>query len=147
MTRPLAARPRSPFAAESFEPRFVVNHHAELALRAAVDLWFMSCNWYSPSAPELRYVQRRADHLLLAWSGWGRGDAPAPWEKLPQPLAKDAIAPWVMAWLDGATYPEQPWFDGGERRGFSAYCVHFRSKESIAYGSLVVLPTWFEVHK
>lgn len=58
--------------------------------------------------------------------------------------AVEAIARWLA---DEAEYPEPPWFDGGEARGFSAYHVPYRGQALGPYGFMVVAPKWFEIHK
>ncbi len=55
-------------------------------------------------------------------------------------------SPFASAWLQTATYPEMPRLDD-EARGFCIYWSHFRCEEAAAYGALVVLPKWIEVHK
>lgn len=44
-------------------------------------------------------------------------------------------------------YPEQPWFDGGEARGFQMYHVPWLQEPRESYGCTLILPKWFEVHK
>ena len=66
-----------------------------------------------------------------------------PWfSRLTLEAAADALAEWLA---HEAVYPKQPWFDGGEARGFQAWHVPYL--EPGPYGYVVVEPKWFVVHK
>lgn len=72
------------------------------------------------------------------------------YEELPAPVPLDELSAWILAWLRTAQYPEQPNFDGAEAAGFRVFWAHFGSAECesyAAYGSLVVMPAWIEIHK
>jgi hypothetical protein len=54
----------------------------------------------------------------------------------------------LSQWLRNvAEYPPQPWFDGGEARGFQMFDVPYKAHPQQFYGALIVEPKWFEVHK
>jgi hypothetical protein len=136
--------PHSPFASQSWEPRFVVEHYNEAALHSAIELW--ASMWHIGFATldsTVRHVTMRPDCLLVEHPN-ARDHAGEP---LPEPVALRELTPWIMAWLHTATYPDQPWFDGGEQKGFCVFWAHYQCAESGAYGSLVVIPKWFELHK
>jgi hypothetical protein len=132
--------PRSPFALESWEPRFVVENFRADALRCAIELWTIS---ELRAHPPFTHVMRHADHLLVACS---RDRDNGAWEPLPQPLAIDELASWILAWLKTATYPAMPNLDD-EAPGFTVFWAHYQCVESGNYGSLVVIPKWIELHK
>jgi hypothetical protein len=145
---PSPSRPRSPFASESWEPRFVVEHHDERALRAAIDLWmFSSCG--RRRAPGLfAHVARHGDCLLIAHPDLGL-DSQDPWEVMTPPIEINALAAWIGMWLTTATYPKRPRFDGDEIQGFCVFWCHYQCVELVrrSMGPLVVMPKWFEIHQ
>ena len=57
----------------------------------------------------------------------------------------------ISTWLESKTvYPDRPWFDGGESRGFQMFHVPYCSQYSAYkgyFGYTLVEPKWFEVHK
>jgi len=130
--------PRSPFGSHSWEPRFVIEHYWEGALSAAIELWSMTEFGYPPP---LVFATRRPDHMIIARDRYKARDDE------PEPLAISDIPRAIRTWLQTATYPEQPNFDGDEARGFTVFGAHWQCEESDAYGSLVVLPKWLEIHK
>jgi hypothetical protein len=136
---------RSPYSSHSWEPRFVVEHHAAEPLRHAVELWRLCNSWFLPSA-QIHYVAREPTRLQIAHPDSSRHMS-APWSALEQPIVAADVPALVLAWLETATYPEEPWFDGGEARGYCVYWAYYGSDDAAAYRSLVVLPKWFEIHK
>jgi hypothetical protein len=44
-------------------------------------------------------------------------------------------------------YPDAPWFEGGEARGFRMYHVPWQQEPKALYGYLTVEPKWVEIHK
>ena len=136
---------RSPFASHSWEPRFVIEHYDADSVRHAVELWRLCNTWFPPTA-QIRYVAREPTRLQIAHPDASR-PFHAPWTALEQPITAADVPPLVHAWLKTATYPEAPWFDGGEARGYCVYWAYYGSEDEAAYRSLVVLPKWFEIHK
>lgn len=152
MPRPAASRyypavtspaPRSPFSSMSWEPRFVVEHYEDEPLRHAVELWRLSNPGWHPDAL-IRYVSREPTCLQIAHPDDHGGPE---WTTLDTPVVAADVPGLVRAWLKTAAYPKEPWFDGGEARGYCVYWAYFRSEEGGDYRSLVVLPKWFEIHK
>jgi len=135
----------SPLVSPSWEPRFVVEHHDAEPLRHAVELWRLCNTWFPPGAP-IRYVAREPTRLQIAHPDSSHLPAP-PWTTLESPIVAADVPALVHAWLQTAAYPEAPWFDGGEARGYCVYWAYFGSDDPAAYRSLVVLPKWFEIHK
>lgn len=136
---------RSPFSSPSWEPRFVVEHHDDEPLRHAVELWRLCNTWFPPGAL-IRYVAREPTRLQIAHPDSSR-PWDAPWTTLDQPIVAAEVPALVHQWLKTATYPEQPWFEGGEARGYCVYWAYYDSEDEAAYRPLVVLPKWFEIHK
>lgn len=147
MSTPPPPPPRSPFASESWEPRFVVEHFDDRALRAAIDLWMFS-SYGRQRAPGLTHVACRGDYLLVAHPDLGPGRQD-PWEVLEPPIEIDALAAWIRTWLTTATYPKRPNFDGDEGQGFCVFWCHYQCAELArrSMGPLVVMPKWIEIHK
>lgn len=142
----VARVPRSPFASESWEPRFVVEHYDVGALAHAVELWRV-CNFAFGAAARIRYVAREPTWMQVAHPDAHLPLVRPPWVELEQPVVAADVAGLVQRWLDTATYPEQPWFDGVEAKGYCAYWAYFGSRDFGSYRSLVVIPKWFEIHK
>lgn len=143
-------QPRPPITSHSWEPRFAIEHYDPAALRNAVELWWL-CDLGMRFVPDdpVTHVARGPNWLLV---GHPRDRDPFPrdfWERLAQPVDQPDLPKWIDAWLETATYPDKPWFDGGEAKGFSVYWGHYDCTEvhHVAYGALVVLPKWFEIHK
>ena len=137
---------RSPFASASWEPRFVVEHYTQAALQSAVTLWSECRTGLKSPDGLVRYATRHSDHLLVEHpDAWHPGQLQA----LPEPIPIASLAGWITTWwLATAKYPEEPWFDGGEARGFCAFWAHYACQEiKGSSGALVVLPKWFEFHK
>ena len=113
-------------------------------MRIAVELW-QTCQ---PQFPYQRWtaithVQRSPDHLFVNHPEYRNHR----YEPLPAPLRLPELPSWIMSWLRTAQYPERPNFDGSEAAGFRVFWAHFGSAESDAYGALVVMPAWIEIHK
>jgi hypothetical protein len=138
--------PRSPFASSSWEPRFVVEHYDDESLGHAVELW-RRCSLHFPAGAPIRYVAREPTCLQVAHPGSSFPVPRAPWEELEQPVVVADVPALVRAWLETATYPDAPSFDGAEAKGYCVYWAYFLSEEAGRYRSLVVLPKWFEIHK
>ncbi|CAN5909916.1 hypothetical protein BH11MYX3_BH11MYX3_42290 [soil metagenome] len=134
---------RFPFASASWEPRFAIEHHLEPAIEAAVKLWCLCAKEFRFGADDLvTHWTPAVDHLLIARPGDTVGH-----QALPAPVAVRALAPRISAWLATAMYPELPHLDD-EAPGFCIYWSHYRCEEAgAAYGDLVVLPKWIEIHK
>lgn len=143
--------PRPPITSASWEPRFAIEHYVGDALRNAIELWWLSDLGvrFVPDDP-IRHVARSDSWLCI---GHPAKRDPFPrelWEALPEPVEQRDLPAWIAAWLrTDAKYPERPWFDGGEARGFSVFWGHYGCEEieDHGYGALVVLPKWFEIHK
>ena len=137
--------PQSPFSTSSWEPRFVVEHYDDQSLHHAVELW-RSC-----SSPEFRFP---ADALIRSikceptWLRLGHPrDSSSAWDALPAPVVAASVPSLVRDWLETATYPATPSFDGAAAKGYSVFGTYFGSPRGSFGGSLVVLPKWFEIHK
>lgn len=96
----------------------------------------------------IRYISRRHDILLAAHPA-SNSSPQAGWEDLRQPLQPEALAEVIVAWLDTAEYPAEPWFDGSAANGFSMFWGYY-GHEGLppgGHGALIVVPKWFEIHK
>lgn len=147
----LVPPPRSPFASTSFEPRFVVSHGDERALGPAIELWLLSAavEHGAPAERAVRHVMRRDDHLCIAYPRTTSVERWRGWETLDPPVALADLPRWIAAWLRTANYPKQPWFDGGERKGFTVFWAHYGCEEAphVDGGALIVMTEWLEIHK
>jgi hypothetical protein len=140
--------PRSPFASSSWEPRFVIEHFDNASLGHAVELW-RRCSELELSFPadaSIRYVAREPACLRVAHPH-AHASTRAPWTALERPIVAADVPALVRTWLETATYPEEPWFDGGEARGYCVYWSYFGSEDGDDGRALVVIPKWFEIHK
>lgn len=143
---------RSPFASHSWEPRFVIEHYRESALRAALELW-RNCGGDSGWSMQgvVTQVSRSPEAFVIARPG---AQFVSKFSPLSEPLELQALPAWIGSWLHGpfdepgeALLPPEPSFDGHGARRFCVFWSHFRCEEADAYGSLVVLPKWIEIHK
>ncbi len=149
-----AERPASPFSTDSFEPRFAIESFDFDALALALRLHVQSnmvTGWsHQPGASVfMGYPMGRA-RLAVAAQLHGFPSKPHKLravEPVFEFLTLDAAAEAVTRWLnETAEYPKQPWFDGGEARGFRVYHVPY-GQPFDPYGHMVVEPKWFEIHK
>lgn len=141
----------SPFAVSSSEPRFALDGKKPdpglLALALSMHLYARDRGHLVGAQPTFR--GHLLDSARLAVAVIDPSFAPALpagvllFDAAPAQAAAEAVARWLV---DRAAYPAQPWFDGGESRGFQAWHVPF-GDASGPYGCLVVEPKWFEVHK
>ena len=136
--------PRSPFSSSSWEPRFVIEHYRDEPLRHAVELWRL-CNFGFYPDEIIRHVACEPTRLQIAHPG--SSAMSEPWVALDPPIAAADVPALIRSWLDTATYPKQPSFDGDEGRGYCVYWAYWLSEEWGAYRSLVVIPKWIEIHK
>jgi hypothetical protein len=145
-------QPSSPFAAPSWEPRFALD-----GLTAEPGLLVMALGLYVSTARR-RYVSLDTDEtyrgdelgpsrlavaVISRFFPYPLRDGDLLFEDASLPAAAQAMAHWLQG---QATYPPQPWFDGGEERGFQAWHVPY-GDHSGPMGYLIVEPKWFEVHK
>lgn len=140
--------PRSPFASESWEPRFVIEHHDARALRAAIELWMISLYGIRRPPGVVTHVARHSSYLLVGHPSQRPGHEDL-WEELAPPIEVGALAAWIGTWLTTATYPKRPRFDGDEQQGFCVFWRHYlcAELERGSMGQLVVMPKWIELHK
>lgn len=140
----------SPFRSESWEPRFVVEHYRNEALSLGIALWRSSAAIeFGATTHPVRFVAQSESVLRIAYPASDREHHHG-WKRLDTPLPLDQLDTWIVDWLKTATYPDTPWFDGGEARGFCMFWAHFGCEENAPFhthGELVVLPKWFEIHK
>lgn len=139
---------RSPFAEASFEPRFVVEHYVSEAVRAAVELWWLcSSAEYGAGWRATSWLFRGADRFQARHPRAGRPYSEG-WEELAEPMTTEQLTEAILSWRDGATYPEQPNFDGSEAKGFTLFWAHYGYLgQRDSGGGLIVLPKWIEIHK
>jgi len=137
--------PQSPFSTSSWEPRFVVEHYDDESLHHAVELW-RTCStpeFRFPADALIRLIKREPTCLRL-----GHPQASSShWDSLSAPIGAASVPSLVRDWLETATYPARPWFDGAEAKGYSVFWTYFGSTRGAFSGSLVVLPKWFEIPK
>ena len=134
------------FASHSWEPRFVVEHYDFKVLQAAIELW---TTYSHDGRGDIRRVARYDNCLLIGHPGRNHGDHREPWETLVEPIAIASLALWIRTWLDTATYPKMPWFDGDEGAGFTIFGNYYQCVE-LPRGhdsALIVVPKWIEIHK
>jgi hypothetical protein len=135
----------SPFREPSAEPRF------------AFDFSYCGADALSLGLDLLRYSKYAGSdcrfHAVGGKSGWlavSTGASPsrlALGEPCFSDLSQEEAARRVLEWLDETEYPPQPWFEGGESRGFAMFHVPWEAEPAALYGYSLVLPKWFEVHK
>lgn len=137
---------KSLFATHSWEPRFVVEHYDTKVLQAAIDLW----TTYSYNGRgDIKRVARYDNCLLIGHPGRDDDNPGEPWETLGEPIAIASLAEWIRTWLDTATYPKMPSFDGCEGAGFTIFGNYYRCVE-VPRGhdsAVIVVPKWIEIHK
>ncbi len=152
---PRASKPTSPpapFSSPSYEPRFAIEHGGHEALSHALQLHAL-CNRarYREDAPV--FFGSTLSPARVAVAARARGSFPGElrvygYEPLFAELTRAEALEAILRWLrDVAEYPERPWFDGGEGRGFRAYHVAWGQESLGPYGYMVVEPKWFEIHK
>ena len=154
MVRPPASEPSSPFATPSFEPRFAIDGSTPEMLEHALRLHVLCNNATGAAYVEGKGVFRGfhsgGRRLAVAASLHGfPGDPRGPaWEPAFRDLDRGQALDAIRSWLrEAAGYPETPWFDGGEARGFRLYHVPYGELDLGPYGFMVVEPKWIEVHK
>jgi hypothetical protein len=135
----------SPFREASTEPRF------------AFDFSFCTVEAISLSLDLLRYCRYAGPesrfHAVGGESGWLAVSTTASPSRLTlgvpyfSDLPQEEAARRVLDWLEETEYPPQPWFEGGESRGFAISHVPWEAEPAVLYGYTVVQPKWFEVHK
>lgn len=146
---------RTPFAEHSWEPRFAIDawlnqgEAIELGLRCCLTAYpFYCCNF--PSDP--RYFGFLIFPTRFAVAPVGTREpslyqVPSCFENFSLEEAVNFIVNWLS---NDAEYPEMPWFDGGERKGFQMYHVPYMGKDeelNLFRGFTLIEPKWFEVHK
>lgn len=138
----------TPFAVPSWEPRFAMDcmaRDAALLLRGleifllVQDLESSHKTFSVHAASKSRVVLFKTDNSFSRSPSWQLVQASA------TPVE---AAQFLSQWLcDGAEYPPQPWFDGGEAQGFQMFGVPYKGHPREFYNGLIVEPKWFEVHK
>jgi len=130
----------------SSEPRFVVEHHDGEALLLALRLWPITARELGFGDGQVRRVAR-FDRALVLERPTHRLMPEPQWEDV-GPLPLEHVPALVLEWLEGLEMPEEPFFDGGARRGFRVYCPEYGSEDAAShYGDFVVVAKWFEIHK
>lgn len=143
----------TPFAQPSWEPRFAIDGPGlglslirfGLQISAMLDLFpsnnsgdLFDCYEVSPTRLAVIAPKYGIPH-------------PLSYSKLADQVVLDGAASAIKEWLDKiATYPTEPWFDGGGSKGFQMFYVPWAvGYESYAgfSGYVLIEPKWFEVHK
>lgn len=137
----------TPFSEPSYEPRFAFEYprNSAKALHHALTLHCLC----SPPPAKVSFSAYHNGNDWLAILAETRSFALPPAKKVFfSEQSQDAAAEQIARWLeDDAEYPDPPWFDGGEARGFQIYHVPWRQEPQAFYGCTLILPKWFEVHK
>lgn len=139
----------TPFAVPSWERRFAIDWNttdvSALVTGLHLALTMRSVPLNSTSLNIYRLHQRRSELGVAGTTNRFQilGIKPEATQLSVQEAAEN-----LHAWLHlEALYPPKPWFEGGEARGFQMFDVPFRAHPRELYGTLVVEPKWFEIHK
>ncbi len=140
--------PPTPFASPSWEPRFALDGRIDHLIAKGLEL-YLHCDdgLFRNETSTLRaFVAGPTRLVVSAGSGGGlfAGDPGGYFDANPLPEAARLIAHWLT---HEAVYPERPWFDGGEAKGFQMYHVPWNQEPARFYGCLLVEPKWIEIHK
>jgi len=139
-----------PFAQPSHEPRFALEFPS--VSPAAIALGLEAIGLMTPAALAPPLFRGYADEEGQDWLAVALGNSYHPYP-LKEPadfedFSSEQTTEHIVRWLtETAAYPEQPWFDGGEGRGFQMWQVAWEQEPRRFYGYTLIRPKWFEIHK
>lgn len=143
----------TPFAQHSWEPRFAFDGRTtELDL---IQLGLSCCLAMDPfraQKTDRRFIAFAVSttRLAVAAPDFDRPDSLNDTPRFADTPIGDAARS-IQAWLENeAEYPQRPWFDGGESRGFQMFhvpwCREYKAYKEF-FGYALIEPKWYEIHK
>ncbi len=137
----------TPFAWPSWEPRFAIDSRqcGPRVISIGIELFLLNSIAPIQGGFDLHEVDKTRAVLCMH----KRSIAEFSSRKAERHVTSvDEAAHCLSQWLQNvAEYPPQPWFDGGEDRGFQMFDVPYKAHPQQFYGALIVEPKWFEVHQ
>jgi hypothetical protein len=137
----------NPFSTLSAEPRFAFEF--SYCTLDAISLGLTLCQYcqYAGKSAKFSAVDGKAGWLAVRVTNGHGLPRLAPTPEFFTDLTNKAAARRILSWLKKSPYPPQPWFEGGESRGFRMFHVPWDQEPVSFYGYTVIQPKWFEVHK